>query len=151
VRVGASEPDAQSPDEQARLGQPIKFGEAVALDGIQLTRRGTEVHIILWWRSLAPVEGGPVVFTHLYGAGRELAATADGPPLGGGFPAGIWEPGDRVQDERVLAGLDDAAPPLTIGVGWYDPVTGVRLPAEGPDGAPLPDGEFLMPVSPATD
>ena len=150
VRVGGSVVSA--PPEAARLSAPPRFGDAVALEGIQpqTDERGT-TKVNLWWRGLAPLTQDAVVFVHLYDASGRLLATGDGPPLAGGFPLSLWEAGDVVAEERVLVPVEPGASqvqPARIGVGWYDPVSGVRLPAASGDGSPLPDDEFLVLLRP---
>lgn len=146
VRVGASDTNDYLPEDDARIDPPVTFGQAVALDGVAVTRRDSGLHVTLWWRSLAQLGQDYVVFVHANDANRELVATADGPPLGGGFPSSLWEPGDCVLDERVVPLSEGTAGPLAVGVGWYDPVTGVRLGATGADGRSLPYDTFLIPV-----
>jgi hypothetical protein len=64
--------------------------------------------------------------------------TGDGLPLGGAFPTRLWQPGDRVLDEHVVPLPPDLPPGVyTVEIGWYDPTTGVRLPA-------MREGEHLL-------
>jgi hypothetical protein len=63
---------------------------------------------------------------HLYDAEGALLAAGDAPPLRGGFPTSLWKPGDLVADEFVV--LFDGGGEF-VGLGWYDPITGARLPA----------------------
>ena len=50
-------------------------------------------------------------------------------------PTTFWQTGDRIYDEKTIA-LPAGLPPgdYTLVVGLYDPATGERLPAVGPDG-----------------
>jgi hypothetical protein len=153
VRVGATDPERQAPLETECLASPVYFGEAVALDGLRVweeeaasagvdpAARTDAVHVILWWRSIAPLPEDYVVFVHLYDAEGRLVATADAPPLVGGFPVRMWRPGDRVVDERAVSLPEDASETdsLQLGVGWYDPVTGARLAVTTADDGRLPD------------
>jgi hypothetical protein len=60
----------------------------------------------------------------------QLAGTGDGPPLEGGFPTRLWRSGDSVADEHVIPLPPDLCSGVyTVQGGWYDPVTGARLPA----------------------
>ena len=165
LRVGASDLEGQRVAEPARLASPVQFGGAVALDGVRMAENDGGVQVTLWWRSLAPMTSDDVVFVHLYDASGQLVATADGPPLSGGFPTSLWQPGDRLHEVRIVpwpeegaatlpsvlegAGADrGTAAPFHLGVGWYDPVSGVRLMATAAGGERLPDDEFLIPVLP---
>jgi hypothetical protein len=147
LRVGAASPEAQGPPEVDRLVAPIQFDGAVALDGVRVTGEGEALDVTFWWRSVAPLAGDYVVFVHLYDAEGQLVADADAPPLSGGFPTSMWRPGDRVRDARTVSLPSEENAPFRLAVGWYDPVTGVRLPGTGGDGAPLPDDAALIPIS----
>lgn len=85
------------------------------------------------------------LFVHVVDAAGALLATADGPPLGGGYPTSLWAPGEVVADVRTLPAAPGAA---AIRVGWYDAATGERRWAEGPGGAPWPDGAAEVARSP---
>ena len=128
VRVGASEPPEVPPE--ARLESPPVFGEAVALSGARIALDEPGLRVSLWWEALGPLDADYTVFVHLIDGEGQLVGTGDGPPLGGGFPTRLWRPGDGLVDEHVISfppGLPSDV--YTIQVGWYDPVTGARLPA----------------------
>ena len=146
LRVGASNPEDGAPPEPDRLDSPVQFDAAVALDGARVREAEGVLDVTLWWRSVAPLAGDSVVFVHLYDAADQLVATADGPPLSGGFPTSLWRPGDWVRDERVVPWPEGGEAPFRLGVGWYDPATGARLAATAADGPRLPDDELLIPV-----
>jgi len=93
-----------------------------------LRAEGERVHVTTWWRALAPLEKDYTTLLHLYDAEGALLAAGDAPPLRGGFPTSLWKPGDLVADEFVV--LFDGGGEF-VGLGWYDPVTGVRLPISG--------------------
>jgi hypothetical protein len=106
------------------------FGGVIALRGAEVTLDddGREVGVALWWEVLSPVEVDYTVFVHLIDDTGNLAANGDGPPLAGGFPTGMWEPGDTVVDRHVIEITSDLPPgDYDVVVGWYDPATGVRL------------------------
>ncbi len=163
LRVGASNPEEQAPPETDRLASPIYFDGAVALDGVRVTGAGGQedtgtrgqgggeeekaLGVTLWWRSVAPLAGDYVVFVHLYDSAGQLIATADAPPLSGGFPTSLWQPDDRVRGERVVS-LPEGVAPFQLGVGWYDPATGARLAATTAGGVRLPSDEVLVPIPP---
>jgi len=128
VRVGASEPPKMPPD--ARLEPLSVFGEAAALPGAQITPEEHGLRVTLWWEALAPPGGDYTVFLHLVDGEGRLVATGDGPPLAGGFPTRLWRSGDRLADGHVIPFPPDLPSGVyTVQVGWYDPTTGVRLPA----------------------
>ena len=58
----------------------------------------------------------------------DILGQDDGPPGGGQAPVRGWLPGEYVTDERSLRVPPDLADgEYRLGVGFYDPVTGVRL------------------------
>jgi len=159
LRIGASDPEEHTPPESHRLASPIYFDGAIALDGVQVTKEGETLGATLWWRSVAPLTGDYVVFVHLYDSERQLIATADAPPLFGGFPTSLWQPDDRVCDQHIIS-LSEEEPvlslssqgrgnvPFWLGIGWYDPATGARLPTTTADGIRLSDDKVLIPIPP---
>jgi len=146
LRVGALDPEALAPPDEDRLAAPVRFGDVIALDGVRVTAGENALGVTLWWRSVGSFGGDHIVFAHIYDAKGQLVATADGPPLSGGFPTSTWRPGDRVRDERNIDWLAEGSAPFRLGVGWYDPVTGARLAATGADGVRLPDDTVLIPL-----
>ena len=86
------------------------------------------MRVQVWWRAMTRLPADYTTLVHLYDAGEEALATADAPPLRGAFPTSLWEPGDLIADEFVLP-LEESG--KRVGLGWYDPSTGVRLPISG--------------------
>ena len=128
VRVGTSEPPDVPPE--ARLELPPVFGDVIALQGAQIAPEARDLRVMLWWEALAPPERDTTVFVHLVDKDGQLIGTGDRPPLEGGFPTRLWRPGDRVADEYVVPLSPDLpSGSYTVQIGWYDPATGVRLPA----------------------
>ena len=119
----------------------------MALDGVRVTEEEGTLRVTLWWRSVALAANDAVVFVHLYDAEGQPIATADAPPLDGGFPTSLWQPGDRIRDERAVPLPPTGDAPSQLGVGWYDPDTGVRLVATDAAGVRLPHDVFMVPIS----
>ncbi len=69
-----------------------------------------------------------VVFVHLLDGQGRLVWGADGPLLGGLYPASAWEPGVIVVDPRQLTLANLKPGRYSLAVGMYDPDTLVRLP-----------------------
>jgi hypothetical protein len=128
VRVGASEPPRMPPG--TLLERSSAFGEAIALRGAQIMPNEDGLGVTLWWEALTPLGGDYTVFVHLVDDEKQLVATGDGPPLEGGFPTRLWHPGDSAADEHLVLLPPDLPPGVySVQVGWYDPITGTRLPA----------------------
>lgn len=110
----------------------VEFGAGIRLLYADVTAMEAESwHVDLVWESLAPVSEDYVIFVHAYDEDGGLLATGDGPPLQGGFPTRLWEPGDRIATSHSL--VPDEGTPAVIAVGLYDPATGQRLPAASDD------------------
>lgn len=124
VRVGASKP-VEVPLEVRPPLAPL-FGESIRLEGVRLLQEGERLRVQAWWRAVARPPGDRATLVHLYDAEGALVAAGDAPPLQGAFPTSLWETGDVVADEYVLPADERGA---YVGLGWYNPATGVRLPA----------------------
>jgi hypothetical protein len=148
LRVGASEPVDASPPQADQLDPAFYFEESIALDGLRMAMEGEVLELSMWWRSVAPLYQDATIFLHLYDAEGQLIATADAPPLSGGFPTSLWQPGDRVRDERTVPLPEGGVSPVQLGIGWYDPGTGIRLAATTADGERLPDDTVKIQLAP---
>lgn len=130
---------ARLPDAVPAVMMPVTavFGDdaggRLALDGYSLADDALTLH----WRAVTPPGVDYTVFVHVLDAGGAVLAQADGPPLGGSYPTGIWQAGERVVETRALT-LPPGA--VSVAVGWYDSADGARLR--------LPDGSdrFTLPV-----
>jgi hypothetical protein len=138
VRLAAREPTTPEGIPLAyRLGDEVRL---VAWDPEWngSVQPGETLRFTLYWACDAP-SGQPLnVFVHLVGEKSPLAQ-GDGPPMGGDYPTNLWDAGDVIADERVLAlpgDLPTGRYPLLVGL--YDLQTGVRLPALDEQGARLP-------------
>lgn len=106
----------------------------------------------LYWEVLQPPPDDYMTFVHLIAPDGSLLATWDGPvaPVGGGYYSTLlWEPGEFIADQRVLA-VDAAGLPggvftdlrdLEIHIGLYNFRTNERVPFSR-DGDPA--GDSLM-------
>ena len=142
VRVGASGP-SEVPLEAHLESGPL-FGETIWLEGVRLVPDRDRLRVQAWWRAGDPVPDRYVTLVHLYDAEGTLLAAGDSPPLEGAFPTWLWEPGDLVADEYILP---DDGRGMRVGLGWYDPVSGVRLPVlDG--GELLTDSVYEIPLPP---
>jgi hypothetical protein len=139
----------------SNLTDAVDFGHAIALTGATHSQpTASALAVSLCWASLAPAPQDYTVFVHLYDTNGTLVADGDGPPMGGAFPTGLWQPGDMIVDTHVIA-LDELERPwptateetYRIGVGLYDPMSGERLQATQA-GQVLPNDAFLFELAP---
>jgi hypothetical protein len=120
----------------------------MALTGATVRAKGDPgIKVSLCWDSLATVPLDYTVFVHLYDENGELLATGDGPPMHGAFPTRLWQPGDMIADDHFVSWSPERTDGYRVGVGWYDPATGERLPAVQA-GQPLPNDVVLLDLQP---
>ncbi len=99
------------------------------------------------WDTQAALPHDYTLFVHVLTAEGQQVAAADAPPLQGDWPTTLWPVGVPVADARSMALLPNLPPGrLTLRLGWYDPASGVRLPAYASTGARWPDEAVLLPV-----
>lgn len=129
IKIGGPPAEAvpPGPPQTARADQ---FGSAIKLAGYSVTRSadGQAVALDLHWQAIASPGQDYTLFIHVLDAAGNVVAQADAPPA---YPTSLWSAGETVFDSRALP------PPETgrIRLGWYDPVSGIRLPVAGqPDG-----------------
>jgi len=93
----------------------------------------SEARLALYWQTAAPVGIEYTVFVHSLDGEGQMAGQADGPPVSNHYPTTAWQPGEIVQDSRLVP----------VGarylVGLYDPASSERLPAFTAGGTRLPD------------
>ncbi len=120
-----------------RLANPINFFDKVTLLSYQIAP--DRQSITLNWEAHQPLETAYTVFIQAWRADtNRYAAGFDGPPVGGDYPTTLWGPGEIIVDTHPLDPASLAPGEYRLLVGLYDPASGERLPAFGPDG-PLPE------------
>ena len=115
----------------------IRLGEDIALKGYQWEKATDGLDLTLYWQALDFPRVEYSVFVHALDSAGETVGQSDGPPAA--VPMWCWVPGEVVADERTL---DVSAEAVEVGVGLYDPLTGVRLPVS----PPAPDDRVLLPL-----
>jgi hypothetical protein len=112
------------------------FAGGAELLGYDSRVDGDRLLLTLYWRTQAALSPTTQVFTHLVDDGGALLAQADGPAVGGLYPASAWLPGEIVEDTRVLP-LPDGETEAAVLVGLYDLASGQReaVRVEEPSGA----------------
>ena len=119
------------------MNQGESFGQpqVVELRGYLLDFTPDALLLRLFW---VPIEQSDVplkVFIHLVRAGeRQPRVQADKPPF---MATDSWPSGKVLREIYTLHLENMPAGDYTIHVGWYDPVTGMRLPINGRDSIQL--------------
>ena len=129
----------------------LSFGGQFGLLGYDLAPKevtpGGEVELTLYWTCEEEPSGDYKVFTHLLDGAAQIQGQSDGAPGGGRAPTSSWLVGDVVADDHELALQAAAQPgPLQIEIGFYDPVTGQRLPVLR-DGQPTGEDRVILPTT----
>jgi hypothetical protein len=142
VQVGRAGPRALNPQQDV-----FTFDGKIALQPASIAVEDDTVSLSLLWDIKQPPEDDLSAFVHLYGPGGELVHQVDGYPIAGMAPFWLWPEGQTLLDNRTLVLPPDVDPAAySVGVGLYDPLTGERLPAIGPDGQLLADGVVRFPL-----
>jgi hypothetical protein len=113
-----------------------EFGEDLALVGWSLdapaeVRPGETITVTVVWQAQQPMATDYTAFAHLVDGDGQGWAGDDHQPHDGLYPTSAWGPGEMVRDTFTLSVPDGAPPGLyDIHVGWYDSITGERLPSD---------------------
>ncbi|HSM56572.1 MAG TPA: hypothetical protein VK879_10495, partial [Candidatus Sulfomarinibacteraceae bacterium] len=137
-------PDAEPP--APAISHAAAFEQGIVLEGYDLepqpAQPGDTLALTLYWRATAQPDRDYTVFVHLL-SGHEQIGGADGPPLSGEYPTGLWRAGDVVGDQRELLLPADSPPgDYLLAIGWYDPESGARLQRR--DGGPDGEGDAVL-------
>ncbi|MBX3080784.1 MAG: glycosyltransferase family 39 protein [Anaerolineae bacterium] len=115
--------DLQSPD--------IDFPALAKLSGYHFDgtpQAGSTLTLDLMWEVTQPTTQNLAQFIHLIGP--ENHVLIDAIPRGGQYPTWAWSRGERIADRwQFTLPATLPAGTYTITLGFYDPVTGERLPA----------------------
>jgi hypothetical protein len=121
----------------------VVFGEQILLERFALVATpgagsviepGQALCLVLSWQSAGNLAADYTVFVHLVQTNSDSPgpplAQHDGIPVGGLRPTRSWQPGERIEEMRVILVPPDAPKGrYQLNSGWYDPATGARLPA----------------------
>jgi hypothetical protein len=149
VTVIAPERSYARPDPPRRI--TYRLGDDIELIGVAIperSRRGQTLPVTLYWHALATATGEYKVFIHLIADAGQPRAQRDQAPLNGSRPTNGWVAGEYLTDVHDLVLPPDLPPgDYQIAIGMYDPVTGARLAAIGPDGRTQDDRILLGTVT----
>jgi len=100
------------------------------------------LHVVLYWRAVQPIDKDYSVFVHLSDASARVVAQQDRAPAFGLYSTTAWQPGESVIDAYDLQ--IDTSGKYSLIVGMYDPVTLARVPAFDSQGVRLPDDQIVL-------
>lgn len=125
ARLASTEGPSEAPETELN----IPFDQGIILSGYDLVDDGDgELILRLHWLANGHPAADYTVFVHLLDAAGQQIAGADGPPVYGDYPTGLWQDGDVVLDEHRLSIPDGTTSgEFQITVGLYDPTTLGRL------------------------
>jgi hypothetical protein len=123
------QPRAFEPPEDVGRVSDVRFGDEFQLLGYDLVQEHDILKLTLHWRALRRSETSYKVFVHLFDPATGAVVTQrDAVPRGSTYPTTWWEEGEVVSDEVSLPIADVPGGRYRLGVGFYVPDTGERLP-----------------------
>lgn len=125
-------------------GNAAPAGNGLASFGSMLQLNGFDVQqdsIAFDWSTLKQPDKDYTLFIHFLDANGAMLGQSDAQPFNGQYPTSLWDAGERVRDARQIA-IPAGATRLRI--GWYDAITGARLPAQSAEGSRLQDDIVLL-------
>jgi hypothetical protein len=129
----------------------VAIGDGVMLLGYDLALPDNEVRpnsqftLTLYYQTRSAIDTDLTQFVHLSDPTLGMAAQHDSPPLRGANPTHTWQPGEIVVDQISLQVSPEASPGFyTLGVGMYNPLDGVRVPATDAEGRTLRDATVTL-------
>jgi hypothetical protein len=119
-----------------------RLADSIALVGHDRSPRnpqpGQTLQVNLYWRPLRPLDKEYHSYVHMVDGQGNLIAQSDQQPGGLYYPSTLWQPGEHLRDDHLLAVPDDAQP------GVYRLLAGLyTLPGNGsvePLGEPVEIG-----------
>jgi len=145
IEIGGRAHIFEKPRPQS--GYAARFGDAIEMIGYDLPqknfRAGEPFRVTLYWHALKPAAKAYTVFVHVLDANGRVIGQKDAPPLDGAAPTDSWQPNEYIADAYAF----DVAPNALKGaasleIGFYDGVTGNRLPVSDENG--VTQGDHLV-------
>ena len=111
-----------------------RFSGGVELLGVEVTPVDVDtpppvggIRVRVRWRATAPLEEDYTVFLHYVRDGERIAQ-ADSRPAGGYYPTTVWRPGDVINDDHCVEGIDALLPGHDrLVIGFWQPESGAVL------------------------
>lgn len=110
-----------------------RFGDAIELVGYDLPknnlRAGEPFNLTLYWHGLKPTDKPYTAFVHLLDQSGRVVGQKDSVPLNGDAPTNSWIANEYLADTLTFDISADAANgAAAVEIGFYDPLSGQRLP-----------------------
>ena len=134
--------DGRAPDRGPPAGAPIDalFGGQIRLRSADV-QAGAAVTLSLRFEAARAPDKDYTLFVHAVDAAGQPLGQADGEPHNGEYPTSFWGSGEVVIETRALTLTQ---PPARLVAGWYDRVTGARLPVLRADGSSWADNVVTL-------
>ncbi len=110
------------------------FGGEIEIMGYELGQMEANLELTLFWRALGYIPRDYKYFVHLW-QGETVVAQVDSMPAAWQYPTSWWAPGEVVSEQILFESRDMLNDDFGVTTGFYDPVTGERLPVKLADGA----------------
>ena len=121
------------------------FGGILALRGYGLRQEVEALYLDVVWSAVADPPADYKSFVHLYDpATGEIATQVDSMPRAFTYPTSHWSAGEFVTETLTLDLGGIPPSDYRLGIGWYNPTTGDRLAASGPDQPTWPDDRVTL-------
>ncbi len=113
------------------------FAERVRVVGYDVARQADALRVAVYWSPLAKLDRNYTTFVHLLDARGSKIAQGNDHQVGGAFyPTTVWDVGETLRDEFVIA------LPMNLAPGTYALVAGMYASDAEPLGAPVTIGSI---------
>lgn len=130
-------------------GAEFVMGEQMALVARQIRKdeSARTITLDLTWQAIRGMTRDYVVFIHANDPAGKTVAQSDQQPRNGGYPTGLWDVGEIVEDRIVIA-VPDGLPlnRYRLSMGVYDPETEQRLLTFDAHGRRVENDIITLPV-----
>ncbi len=122
------------------------FGETIRLLGYKSHRKDRDFVLTLYWRAERRTGRDYKVFVHIFDLNSGIpVAQDDAMPLRWKYPTSLWPAGEVVTDVITIPLTRVPSGTYGLGIGMYDPDTGVRLRVVDGKGREQADGRLTLP------
>lgn len=128
------------PVDRMRSNLEAVFEDGIVLEGGIARRSGRRLTVILDWLAMGKPSRDYSVFVHIYPEAEAPrwppasppVAQRDGGIMDGAYNTGLWQPGDRIRETRIVILPESLSMvPLKVWVGLYRWEDGSRLRVQG--------------------